>query len=77
MFLAIYQIQSKHSRLVIQKKKKKKRKKKSCPLVSILSTLEGWKADSILKPPSGFEPNTPWLGIQHFNYYTIASTLYP
>ena len=29
----------------------------------ILSTSEGWKAESILEPPSGFEHSTPWLEI--------------
>ena len=29
-----------------------------------LSTSEGWKAESTLKPPSGFEHGTPELGIQ-------------
>ena len=24
------------------------------------STLEGWKVDSTLEPPSGIEPGTPW-----------------
>ena len=33
-------------------------------LVLIWSTLEGWKAKSILEPSSGFEPETPGLGIQ-------------
>ena len=33
-------------------------------LVLILSTLEGWKAESTLEPPSGFEHGTPGLGIQ-------------
>ena len=28
-------------------------------LVLILSTLEGWKAESTLEPPSGFEHGTP------------------
>ena len=37
-------------------------------LVLISSILEGWKAESTLKPPSGFEPKTPRLGIQHLNY---------
>ena len=30
--------------------------------------LEGWKAESTLEPPSGFEPGTPGLEIQHLNY---------
>ena len=37
-------------------------------LVLILSTSEGWKAESILEPPSGFEHGTPGLGIQHLNH---------
>ena len=36
-------------------------------LVLIWSTLEGWKAELSLKPPSGFEHRTPGLGIQHPN----------
>ena len=32
-------------------------------LVLILSTWEGWKAESILEPLSGFEHRTPGLGI--------------
>ena len=36
-------------------------------LVLILSTSQGWKAESTLEPPSGFEPGTPGLGIQHLN----------
>ena len=34
-------------------------------LVLILSTAEGWKAESTLEPTSGFEHKTPGLGIQH------------
>ena len=41
-------------------------------LVLILSTLEGWKAESTLEPPSGFEHETSELGIQHPNHYAIA-----
>ena len=33
--------------------------------VLILPTSEGWKAESTLEPPSGFEHGTPGLGIQH------------
>ena len=33
-------------------------------LVLILSTSEGWKDESNLEPPSGFEHVTPGLGIQ-------------
>ena len=36
-------------------------------LVLIWSTLEGWKAELSLKPPSGFEYRTTGLGIQHPN----------
>ena len=32
-------------------------------LVLILSTSEGWKAESTLEPPSGFEHGTPGLAI--------------
>ena len=37
-------------------------------LVLILSTSEGWKAELILEPPSGFEHEAPRLGIQHLNH---------
>ena len=37
-------------------------------LVLILSTSEGWKAESTFEPPSGFEHGTPWLGIQRLNH---------
>ena len=37
-------------------------------LVLILSTSEGWKAESTLEPPSGFEHGTPGLGIQRLNH---------
>ena len=37
-------------------------------LVLILPTSEGWKAESTLEPPSGFEHGTPGLGIQHLNH---------
>ena len=37
-------------------------------LVLVWSILEGWKAESILEPPSGFEPWTPGLGTQHPNH---------
>ena len=37
-------------------------------LVLIWSTLEGWKAESTLEPPSGFEQRTPGFGIQHLNH---------
>ena len=37
-------------------------------LVLILSTSEGWKAEPTLEPPSGFEHQTPGLGIQHLNH---------
>ena len=34
------------------------------PGVLISLTSEGWKAESILEPPSGFEPGSPGIGIQ-------------
>ena len=37
-------------------------------LVLILPTSEGWKAESILESPSGFEQGTPGLGIQRLNH---------
>ena len=37
-------------------------------LVLILSTTEGWKAESTLEPPSGFEHGTPGSGIQRLNH---------
>ena len=37
-------------------------------LVLILPASEGWKAESALEPPSGFEHRTPGLGIQHLNH---------
>ena len=37
-------------------------------LVLILSTSEGWMAESTLEPPSGFEHETPGLGIQRLNH---------
>ena len=37
-------------------------------LVLISSTLEERKAEPTLKPPSGFQPNTFRLGIQHINH---------
>ena len=37
-------------------------------LLIILSTSEGWKAESTLEPPSGFEQETPGLGIQRLNH---------
>ena len=42
-------------------------------LVVILPTSEGWKADSTLEPPSGFEHGTPGLVIQRLNHQAIAS----
>ena len=41
-------------------------------LVLILSSSEGWKAESTLEPLSGFEHGTPGLGIQHLNHQAIA-----
>ena len=37
-------------------------------LVLTLSTLEGWKGKPTFEPPSGFEHETPRLGIQHLNH---------
>ena len=37
-------------------------------LVLILPTSEGWKAESTLEPPSGFEHGITELGIQHLNH---------
>ena len=37
-------------------------------LVLILSTSEGWKAESTLEPPSGFEHGTRGLGIQRLKH---------
>ena len=42
-------------------------------LVLILSTSEGWKAESTLEPPSGFEHRTPGLWIQHLNHLATGS----
>ena len=36
-------------------------------LVLILSTSEGWKTESTLEPPCGFEHGTPGFGIQRLN----------
>ena len=36
-------------------------------LVLILLTSEGWKAESTLEPPIGFEYGTPALAVQHLN----------
>ena len=36
-------------------------------LVLILSNAEGWKAESTLQQPSGFQHRTPGLGIQRLN----------
>ena len=38
-------------------------------LVLILSTLKGWKAESTLEPPSGFEHRTSSLRTYKFKYY--------
>ena len=40
-------------------------------LVLILSTSEGWKVESTLEPPSGFEHGTPGLVIQRLNLQAI------
>ena len=37
-------------------------------LVLNLSTLEGWKVESTLEPPNGFDHETSGLGTKHFNY---------
>ena len=37
-------------------------------LVLILSKSEGWKAESTLEPPSGFEHGLPGLAIQCLNH---------
>ena len=37
-------------------------------LVLILSISEGWKAESTLEPPIGFEHGIPELGIQRLNH---------
>ena len=37
---------------------------------------EGWKAELILEPSSGFEHGTPGLGIQHLNHLAIAPLLH-
>ena len=36
--------------------------------VLILSTSEGWKAESTLEPASGFEHGTPGFRIQRLNH---------
>ena len=41
-------------------------------LVFIWLTLEGWKAESTLEPPKGFENGTSGFGIQRFNQQAIA-----
>ena len=40
-------------------------------LILILSTSEGWNADSTLEPPNDFDHETPGLGIQHLNHQAI------
>ena len=35
---------------------------------SISSNSEGWKAESTLESPSGFEQGTPGLGFQRLNH---------
>ena len=37
-------------------------------VVLIWSTSQGWKAESTLEPPSGFEHGTTGLGIQRLNF---------
>ena len=41
-------------------------------MVLILSTSEGWKAESTLEPCIGFEHRTPGLGIQRLDHKAIA-----
>ena len=53
--------------------KKKKKNKLYGPLLLILSTSEGWKAELTLEPQDGFEHGTPGLGIQQLN----QSKLFP
>ena len=43
-------------------------------LVLILSTSEGWKVESTLKPPSSFEHGNPGLGIQRLRAYLLLSS---
>ena len=40
--------------------------------ILIWRTLEVWKAEATLKPPSGFELKIPEFEIQHTNYWAIA-----
>ena len=42
-------------------------------LVLILSTSEGWMAESTMEPPNGFEHGAPGLGIQRLNHYAIGN----
>ena len=42
-------------------------------LILILSTLKGWKAESTLEPPNGFDHETPGLGIQHLSHWGYNS----
>ena len=101
IFLAIYQSQSKHSRLLHQhfflKKKNYGPFYGSSSTVSRIHShykqtvlfftftspgvpgthfinLKRMKAESTLERLSGFQPRTPWLGIQHFNHWATAST---
>ena len=46
-------------------------------LLPILSTSVGWKVESTLEPPSGFEHGTPGLGIQRPNHQAIARERFP
>ena len=43
-------------------------------LVLILSTSEGWKAESTLEPPGGFELGTAGLEIQRLNHWAIKDS---
>ena len=39
----------------------------------VCGSLEGWKAESNLELLSVLEPETPRIGIQHPNHYTIIA----
>ena len=43
-------------------------------MVLILSTSEGWKAESTLDTPNSFEHETPGWEIQHLNHYAMRFT---
>ena len=46
-------------------------------MLLILSTSEGWKAESTLEPRSGFERETPGSGIQRLNHQAIDDQCSP